>query len=127
MKLEIGQKVYISRPQIYGKDSSVGIFEITKIGRKYAYYNNRDDNKIEIATMKTPRDYRGIEYDVFESKEAYEQFTREHQFIAKVRQRLSDVSIRGMDYCTAVKLNELLDSVEQLNSKQINQKVKIDE
>ncbi len=127
MKLEIGQKVYISRPYIYGQDSRVGVVEITKIGRKYAYYDNRDDNKIELATMKTPRDYRGVQYDVFESKEAYEQFAREHQFVAKVRQRLSDVSIRGMDYCTAVKINELLDSIEQLNSKQINQKVKIDE
>ena len=94
---------------------------ITKIGRKYAYFGNRD-TKIDLATMQVERDYRGIKPELWDSKEAYESSVERSKVISECRSYFTSTDItkrKKLTYKKAVKILAILNDESEVEEKEV--------
>lgn len=103
--IKIGTTIYVVHP--FTRHKAAETVTITKVGRKWAYYGNRDD-KINLETMRATKDYRGIEPQLYDNKESYLDCVNRQKTIYLAREKAKQID----DYDLAVKILSLINNKE---------------
>ena len=111
--LQIGTTLFLVPSSYISYDKPHDI-TITKIGRKYAYFGNRN-TKIDLATMQVESDCRGIKPELWDSKEDYESSVERSKVISECCSYFTSTNIvkrKKLTYEKALRILAILNESE---------------
>ena len=103
MNIKVGQKVFVTSQ--YNRNIYVEEPIVTKVGKKYFELDSYPWDKFELETGKEKTREYSSKYQVYESKEAYEQEKLHDKLVDTVRRS----SFHSLKYSTLLAIQKLIE------------------